>query len=513
MSTATSLIIAIIAAILGIVIGFFLRKSMAEKKIRSAEDYAVKIIEDANKDAETKKKELLVEAKDEIFKMKSDLDRENKSRLKEISRQEDRLNSKEENLERKNASLEKKHKKLDSELKKVDDMQQKIQSIIDEKELELEKVAGLTSDEAKNIVLDRVKSETIREQAAIIKEIESKTKEESEKFAREIISTSIQRYAADQVAESTVSVVNLPNDDMKGRIIGREGRNIRAFETLTGVDLIIDDTPEAVVLSAFDPVRREIARIALEKLIVDGRIHPTRIEEMVEKAKKEVDNTIREKGEEACDETNVHGLHPELIKILGKLHYRTSYGQNVLKHSIEVSNIAGMLASELGVNVKLAKRGGLLHDLGKAIDHEIEGPHVELGVNAAKRFKEPKDVINCIEAHHGDVEPTCIESILVQSADAISAARPGARRESMENYIQRLENLEQIANSFDGIESSYAIQAGREIRIMVKPEVIDESSMVILAKDVAHKIESELEYPGQIKVNVIRENRVSDYAK
>lgn len=513
MSTTSSVIVAIVALVLGTVIGFFVRKSIAEKKIKSAEDYAIKIIEDANKEAEAKKKELLVEAKDEIFKMKSDLDKENKSRQKEINRQEDRLNSKEENLERKNASLDKKHKKLDSELQKVDNMQQKVQSIIEEKELELQKVAGLTSDEAKNIVLDRVKSETMREQAAIIKEIESKTKKESEKFAREIISTSIQRYAADQVAESTVSVVNLPNDDMKGRIIGREGRNIRAFETLTGVDLIIDDTPEAVVLSAFDPVRREIARIALEKLIVDGRIHPTRIEEMVEKAKKEVENTIREKGEEACDETNVNGLHPELIKILGKLHYRTSYGQNVLKHSIEVANIAGMLASELGVNVRLAKRGGLLHDLGKAIDHEIEGPHVELGVNAAKKFNEPKEVINCIESHHGDVEPTSIEAVLVQAADAISAARPGARRESMENYIQRLENLEEIANSFDGIDSSYAIQAGRELRIMVKPEVIDESSMVVLAKEIAHKIENELEYPGQIKVNVIRESRISDYAK
>lgn len=513
MSTTTSIILAIVSLFLGLVVGYFLRKNSAEKEINGAKNYATQIIKDANKEAESKKKEILIEAKDEIFNMKNDLIEENRIRQAELNKQKERIESKELNLERKNNLLDKKHKKLDSELNKAEELKAQIQDIIDQKELELQRVAGLTSEEAKDIVLREVRTNTIQEQASIIKEIEADTREKSEKYAREIISTSIQRYAADQVSETTVSVVNLPNDDMKGRIIGREGRNIRAFENLTGVDLIIDDTPEAVVLSAFNPIRREIARIALEKLIVDGRIHPTRIEEMVEKARREVEETIVEKGQEACDETNVHGLHPEIVKLLGKLHYRTSYGQNVLKHSIEVSNIAGMLAAELGANVKLAKRGGLLHDLGKAIDHEIEGPHVELGVNVAKKYKEPKEVINCIESHHGDTEPEYIEAVLVQAADAISAARPGARRESMENYIQRLENLEEIANSFNGIENSYAIQAGRELRVAVKPEDVDDNSMIILAKEIAHKIEDELEYPGQIKVNVIRESRASDYAK
>ncbi|MDY6065074.1 MAG: ribonuclease Y [Finegoldia sp.] len=513
MSTTASIILAVIFLIIGLVLGYFIRKNSSEKEINGAKNYATQIINDANKEAESKKKEILIEAKDEIFNMKNKLIKENRIRQNDLDKQKERIELKEASLEMKNDSLDKKHKKLDAELNKAEELKAQIQAVIDQKEVELQKIAGLTSDEAKDIVLNEVRDNTIQEQASIIKEIEADTREKSEKYAREIISTSIQRYAADQVSETTVSVVNLPTDDMKGRIIGREGRNIRAFENLTGVDLIIDDTPEAVVLSAFNPIRREIARIALEKLIIDGRIHPTRIEEMVEKATKEVEETIIEKGQEACDETNVHGLHPEIVKLLGKLHYRTSYGQNVLKHSIEVSNISGMLAAELGANVKLAKRGGLLHDIGKAIDHEIEGPHVELGVNAAKKYKEPKEVINCIESHHGDAEPEYIEAVLVQAADAISAARPGARRESMENYIQRLEKLEEIANSFKGIENSYAIQAGRELRVAVIPEEVDDNSMVILAKEIAHKIEDELEYPGQIKVNVIRESRASDYAK
>lgn len=417
------------------------------------------------------------------------------------------------NIDKKSDSLDRKTEKLNAEIKKVEQKESKIQEIIDQQLQELEKVANLTTDEAKGILLDTVREETVQEQASIIKEIESRTKDRAEEYAREIISTTIQRYAADNVIEATVTVVNLPNDEMKGRIIGREGRNIRAFETMTGVDLIIDDTPEAVVLSAFDPVRREIARITLEKLIADGRIHPSRIEDMYGKAKAEVESTIRREGENACDEANVHGVHPEIVKLLGKLRYRTSYGQNVLKHSIEVANLAGMIAAELGADVRLAKRGGLLHDIGKAIDHEIEGPHVELGVNAAKRYKEKPEVINCIESHHGDVAPNSVEAVLVQAADAISAARPGARRESLENYIKRLENLETIANSFDGVETSFAMQAGRELRIMVQPENIDENKSILLARDIANEIENELEYPGQIKVNVIRETRAVEYAK
>ncbi|WP_099203201.1 ribonuclease Y [Miniphocaeibacter massiliensis] len=505
--------VGIISLIIGLLVGFLIRKNISEKTIGSAESHAAKIIEDASREAESTKKAMLVEAKDEIFKLRTDQENENRESRLEIQKSEKRILQKEENLDKKSDNLEKKSLKLESELKKLESREKEIQELIDKQTDELERVANLTRDEAKQILLNELREQVTHEQAMIIKELEAKTKEEADKFAREIISTSIQRYAADYVAESTVSVVTLPNDEMKGRIIGREGRNIRAFETLTGVDLIIDDTPEAVVLSAFNPVRREIARIALEKLIVDGRIHPTRIEDMVDKATKEVDHTIKENGENACDDTNVHGLHPEVVKLLGKLHYRTSYGQNVLKHSIEVSNIAGMMAAELGADVKLAKRGGLLHDLGKALDHEIEGPHVELGVQAAKRFKEKPEVINCIESHHGDVEPTSIEAVLVQAADAISAARPGARRESIENYIQRLQNLEEISNSFDGVEKSFAIQAGRELRIMVKPESISEDKMVILARNISTRIEEELEYPGQIKVNVIRESRVTDYAK
>lgn len=490
-----------------------MRKNSAEKQISSAEEYSARILEDAEKEADSRKKELLVEAKGEILKLRSEQENENKEQRREIKKLEDRIVQKELNIEKKSDTLDRKTERLNNEIKKVETKEAKIQEIIDRQLQELEKVANLTTDEAKSILLDNVREDTVQEQASIIKEIEAKTKDRAEEYAREIISTTIQRYAADNVIEATVTVVNLPNDEMKGRIIGREGRNIRAFETMTGVDLIIDDTPEAVVLSAFDPVRREIARITLEKLIADGRIHPSRIEDMYSKAKAEVDATIRREGENACDEANVHGVHPEIVKLLGKLRYRTSYGQNVLKHSIEVANLAGMIAAELGADVRLAKRGGLLHDIGKAIDHEIEGPHVELGVNAAKRYKEKPEVINCIESHHGDVAPNSVEAVLVQAADAISAARPGARRESLENYIKRLENLETIANSFDGVDTSFAMQAGRELRIMVQPENIDENKSILLARDIANEIENQLEYPGQIKVNVIRETRAVEYAK
>ncbi|MGO4986788.1 ribonuclease Y [Gallicola sp. Sow4_E12] len=508
-----TIIVAIITLAIGLVIGYILRKNSAEKQISSAEEYSARILEDAEKEADSRKKELLVEAKGEILKLRSDQESENKEQRREIKKLEDRIVQKELNIEKKSDSLDRKTERLNNEIKKVEAKEAKIQEIIDQQLQELEKVANLTTDEAKGILLENVREETVQEQASIIKEIEAKTKDRAEEYAREIISTTIQRYAADNVIEATVTVVNLPNDEMKGRIIGREGRNIRVFETMTGVDLIIDDTPEAVVLSAFDPVRREIARITLEKLIADGRIHPSRIEDMYGKAKAEVDATIRKEGENACDEANVHGVHPEIIKLLGKLRYRTSYGQNVLKHSIEVANLAGMIAAELGADVRLAKRGGLLHDIGKAIDHEIEGPHVELGVNAAKRYKEKPEVINCIESHHGDVAPNSVEAVLVQAADAISAARPGARRESLENYIKRLENLETIANSFDGVDTSFAMQAGRELRIMVQPDNIDENKSILLARDIANEIENQLEYPGQIKVNVIRETRAVEYAK
>lgn len=426
---------------------------------------------------------------------------------------ERRVLHKEETLDRKSESMEKKDEQLNKKSKLLDEREESINELYEKQTLELERLSGLTSDEAKDLLLNDIKKEITHESAIMIKDMEAKAKEEADKKAREIITTAIQRCAADHVAESTVTVVALPNDEMKGRIIGREGRNIRTLETLTGIDLIIDDTPEAVVLSGFDPIRREVARIALEKLIVDGRIHPARIEEMVEKAKKEVDNIIREEGEQAAFDTGVHGLHPEIIKLLGRLKYRTSYGQNVLKHAIEVSHLAGIMAAELGADVKIAKRAGLLHDLGKAVDHEVEGPHVDIGADLARRYKESKEVIHGIMAHHGDVEPQTIEAVLVQAADAISAARPGARRESLENYIRRLEKLEEIANSFEGVERSFAIQAGREIRILVKPEEIGESQIVHTARDIVKKIESELDYPGQIKVNVIRETRAIEYAK
>lgn len=494
-------------------IGVFYRKNIAEKKIGTAEELANQILDEANRTAENSKKEAILEAKDEIHKLRIEQEKESKERRSEIQRLEKRVIQKEESIDKKSEALDKKDEKLEKGLKKLADKEKEYEALFQKQAEELERIAELSKDEAKEIILNDVRKDTIHESAMIIKEVEAKTKEESEKKAREIISTAIQRYAADHVAESTVTVISLPNEEMKGRIIGREGRNIRAFETLTGIDLIIDDTPEAVVLSGFDPIRREVARLALEKLIVDGRIHPSRIEEMIKKAESEVEATIKEAGEDACDETGIFGIHPELVKLLGRLKYRTSYGQNVLKHTIEVSILSGMIAADLGADVKVAKRGGLLHDLGKAIDHEMEGPHVELGVMMAKKYKESKEVIHCIEAHHGDVETESIEALIVQTADAISAARPGARRESLENYIRRLQNLEEIANSFEGIEKSFAIQAGRELRIMVKPEDVSEDQMVLTARDIAKRIEEELEYPGNIKVNVIRETRAIDYAK
>lgn len=448
-----------------------------------------------------------------MLKLKNEAEKENRERRSEIQKLEKRLISKEESIERKSNTLERKEETLSKKIREVEEKKSKIDEIYDNQVLELERLSGLTSDEAKELLLNETRKEIVHESAIMIKEMENEAKEEAEKNAREIISTAIQKYAAEHVAETTVTVVALPNDEMKGRIIGREGRNIRTLETLTGIDLIIDDTPEAVVLSGFDPVRREIARIALEKLIVDGRIHPARIEEMVEKARKEVNNIIREAGEEAAFDAGIHGLHPEIIKLLGRLKYRTSYGQNVLKHSIEVSHLAGIMAAELGCDVRVAKRAGLLHDIGKAVDHEVEGPHVDIGVDLARRYKESKDVLHGIEAHHGDVEPKTIEAVLVQASDAISAARPGARRETLESYIKRLQKLEEIANSFEGIEKSYAIQAGREIRIVVKPDEISEAQMIHTARDIVKSIESELDYPGQVKVNVIRETRAIEYAK
>ena len=495
------------------VLGVTYRKKVAEKEIGSAEEEAKRIINEAIRGGENKKREMLLEAKEEIHKTRTEQERENKERRNELQKQERRLQQKEESLDKKLDIHEKKEEDLAKRIAAVQNQQEEVAKIKKSQLDMLEKISGLTQEDAKAYLLSNVESEVRHETAMKIKEIEAQMKEEADQKAREIITTAIQRCAADHAAEATVSVVPLPNDEMKGRIIGREGRNIRTLETITGVDLIIDDTPEAITVSSFDPVRREVARLALEKLIADGRIHPTRIEDMVEKARREVEHTIKVEGERATFETGIHNLHPELIKLLGRQKYRTSYGQNVLNHSIEVAHIAGLLASELGVDVTLAKRAGLLHDLGKSVDHEMEGSHVQLGVELARKYKESPVVINAIEAHHGDVEPQTIIACLVQAADAISAARPGARRENVENYIRRLEKLEELTGSYPGVEKAYAIQAGREVRIMVKPEEVTEDNMILLAHDLAKKIESELEYPGQIKVNVIRETKAVEYAK
>jgi len=504
---------ALVCAILFFVLGIRYRKNVAEKEIGSAEDEAKRIINEAIKSAESKKREALVEAKEEILQARNEHEKEVKERRADLQKQERRLQQKEENLDHK---LENMEKKEDAFQKKQEALEQQREEVAQLKKAQmemLERISGYTAEEAKNYLINQLEAEVTHDAAVKIKEIEARYKEEADTMARELISLAIQRCAADHVAEATVSVVPLPNDEMKGRIIGREGRNIRTLETMTGVDLIIDDTPEAITVSCFDPVRREIARLALEKLILDGRIHPARIEEMVEKAKREVDATIKAEGERAVFETNVHGLHPELVKLLGRQKYRTSYGQNVLNHSMEVAHVAGLLAAELGVDVATAKRAGLLHDLGKSIDHEVEGSHVQIGVELARKYRESEEIVHAIEAHHNDVEPRTIIACLVQAADAISAARPGARRENLENYIKRLEKLEEVTSSFNGVDKSFAIQAGREVRIMVKPEVVSEDQMVILARDIAKKIEEELEYPGQIKVHLLRETKAIEYAK
>ena len=503
----------IAALVVGCILGGLYRKKVSEREIGSAEEKAKQIINDAYKSAESKRRETLLEAKEEIHKSRSEYEREVKERRAELQKQERRLQQKEETLDRKTDTLDKKTDALNQKIAAIDTKQNEINQLKKTQMELLEKISGYTVEEAKTFLINSLKDDVVHEQALMVKELENQYKDEADSRAREIIATAIQRCAADHASEVTVSVVPLPNDEMKGRIIGREGRNIRAIETLTGCDLIIDDTPETITLSSFDPVRREVARIALEKLIQDGRIHPARIEEMVAKAQKEVNATIKAEGERAVFETNIHGLHPELIKLLGRMKYRTSYGQNVLNHSIEVSHIAGLLASELGVDVATAKRAGLLHDIGKAIDHEVEGSHVTIGVNIARKYKESEEVIHAIEAHHNDVEPHTVVACLVQAADAISAARPGARRENIENYVKRLEKLEEVTKSFPGIANCFAIQAGREIRIMVKPEVVSEDQMVLLARDIAKKIEDELTYPGQIKVNLMRETKAVDYAK
>ncbi len=504
---------AVIFGIIGFVLGIRHRKRTAEALMGSAEEESKRILSEAIKNAEAKKKEAILEAKDEIHQLRNESEKELKERRREVQRQENRIQQKEETLEKKMDSLEKRDEKLQKRTKEIETKMAEVEELKKRQFEMLERISGLTQEQAKEYLLKNLENELEHEKAVLIRDYEQQLKDEADQKARELISQSIQRCAADHSSEATVSVVPLPSDDMKGRIIGREGRNIRTLETLTGVDLIIDDTPEAITLSSFDPIRREVARLSLEKLITDGRIHPARIEEMVEKSKKEVDKVIKSEGENAVLETGIHGLHPELVKLLGKLHYRTSFGQNVLNHSLEVAYLSGLMAAELGENVALAKRAGLLHDIGKALDHEMEGSHVQLGVDAAKKYKENEQVIHAIQAHHGDVEAKTVIACLVQAADAISAARPGARRENVENYIKRLEKLEEIANSFEGVDRSYAIQAGREIRIMVKPEIISDDQMVLVARDIVKQIESDLDYPGQIKVNLIRENRAIDYAK
>ena len=503
----------ILVAAVCFAVGIVYRKKVGEREIGSAEIEATRIINEAIRGGESRKKEMLLEAKDEIHRSRTEYEREVKERRAELSKQERRLEQKEATLDKKTEAFEKKEEDLARKLAAVAQTQAQADELVRKQSETLEQISGLTQEQARQHLLRSVEDDVRHDAAMKIKEIEAQLKDDAEERAREVIATAIQRCAADHAAEVTVSVVALPNDEMKGRIIGREGRNIRTLETITGVDLIIDDTPEAITVSSFDPVRREVARLALEKLIADGRIHPTRIEDMVEKAQKEVDRTIREEGERACYETGVHGLNPELIKILGRQKYRTSYGQNVLNHSMEVAHIAGLMAAELGVDVTLAKRAGLLHDLGKSIDHEVEGSHVQLGADLARKYKENPVIVNAIESHHGDVEPKTIIAVLVQAADAVSAARPGARRENVENYIRRLQKLEELTGSYPGVDKAFAIQAGREVRIMVKPEVVTEDNMILLARDIAKKIEAELEYPGQIKVNVIRETKAVEYAK
>ena len=512
-----TVVIAVVSAVvfgaLGFVLGGIHRKKVAEAEIGSANEEALRIVNQAVQTAENKKKEAILEAKDEIHKLRNEADKELRERRAEVQRQERRLIQKEESLDKKTENIEKKEELLAEKIKAADDRMEEVERL-KRSELEmLEKVSGYTKEQAKALLMEQLDESLTHEKAVKILDYEQRTRDESEELAREIISTAIQRCAADHAAEATVSVVNLPNDEMKGRIIGREGRNIRTLETITGVDLIIDDTPEAITVSSFDPVRREVARLTLEKLIQDGRIHPARIEEMFEKSKREVEHTIKQTGERAVIDAGVNGVHPELVKLLGKLRYRTSYGQNVLNHSLEVSYIAGLMAAELGADVKAAKRAGLLHDIGKALDREFEGSHIELGVEAAKKYKEHDNIVHAIAAHHGEIEAKTVVAVLVQAADAISAARPGARRENVQNYIKRLEKLEEIATSFEGVEKSFAIQAGREIRIMVNPDRVSDEKMVLVARQVAQKIEEELEYPGQIKVNIVRENRAIDFAK
>ena len=513
----TPLLITMVAGIafliIGLLLGYGVRKRVGEKEIGSAEQKAQNIILDAESSAENLKKEKVLEAKEEVHQIKENLENEIRDRRNEVTRAERRILQKEENIEKKLESIERREEGLSKRERSMDEKHKEIDQYIEKQIAELEKISGYSKDEAKHLLLEEIEKDVRKDASAIITRVEEETKDEADKKAREIITLAIQRCAADQVAETTVSVVALPNDDMKGRIIGREGRNIRAIETQTGVDLIIDDTPEAVIVSCFDPVRREIARLALEKLITDGRIHPARIEEMVNKATKEVNSIIKSEGERATFEVGIHNLHPELVKLLGRLRYRTSYGQNVLNHSIQVAHLAGLMAGELGLNVKLAKRAGLLHDIGKALDHEFEGTHVDIGITVLKKYKETDAVINGMAAHHGDYEPQSAEAVLIAAADALSAARPGARRETLDVYIKRLETLENIANTTPGVEKSFAIQAGREIRIIANPNEIGDDSIALLAREISKKIESELEYPGQIKVNVVRETRAIDYAK